>query len=90
MTGPQQLEEMLRKLDMEQIKLLLKEEKTKLATVAEDEEVKCHFRIEKEKKKKQTQTDCIEYNMNKEKNNSENDKEGNNNDSNQISEKKQE
>ena len=37
----QQLEKILRKLDMEQNKVLLEEEKTKLTTVAEDEDVKC-------------------------------------------------
>ena len=42
----QQLEKMLRKLDMEQTKVLLKEEKTKL-TLTKGEEVKCDFRIEK-------------------------------------------
>ena len=42
----QQLEKMLRKLDMEQTKVLLKEEKTKL-TLTQGEEVKCDFRIEK-------------------------------------------
>ena len=46
----QQLEKMLRKLDMEQTKVLLEEEKTKLTTVTEGEEV-CDFRIEKETKK---------------------------------------
>ena len=58
----QQLEKMLRKLDMEQTKVLLEEEKTKL-TVTEGEEVKCDFRIEKETNKKQAQTDSKEYNM---------------------------
>ena len=46
----QQLEKMLRKVDMEQTKVLLEEEKTKLTTVTEGEEV-CDFRIEKETKK---------------------------------------
>ena len=86
----QQLEKMLRMLHMEQNKVLLEEEKTKLTTVAEGEEVKCDFRIEKEANKKQTQTDGKKYNMNKEKNNSENDKDRNNKGSNQISEEKQE
>ena len=84
----QQLEKMLRKLDMEQTKVLLEEEKTKL-TVTEGEEVKCDFRIEKETNKKQAQTDSKEYNMYREKNNSKNGKDGNNN-SNHISEEKQE
>ena len=66
----QQLEKMLRKLDMEQTKILLKEEKTKLTTVTEGGEVICDFRIEKETNKKQAQTDDKEYNMNREKNNS--------------------
>ena len=65
----QQLEKMLRKLDMEQTKVLLEEEKTKLTTLTEDEEVKCDFRIEKEINKKQAQTDGKECNMNREKNN---------------------
>ena len=86
----EQLEKMLRKLDMEQTKVLLKEEKTKLTTVTKGEEVKCDFRIEKETNKKQAQTDGKEYNMNREKNNSKNDKDGNNKDSNNISDKKQE
>ena len=86
----QQLEKMLRKLDMEQTKVLLEEEKTKLTTVTKGEEVKCDFRIEKETNKKQAQTDGKEYNMNREKNNSKNDKDGNNKDSNNISDKKQE
>ena len=43
---------MLRKLDIEQTKVLLEEEKTKLTTVTEGEEVKCYFRIEKETNKK--------------------------------------
>ena len=60
---------MLRKPDMELIKALLEEEKTKLTTVAEGEEVKCDFRIEKETNMKQTQTDGKEYNMNRDKNN---------------------
>ena len=68
----QQLEKMLRKLDMEQTKVLLEDEKTKLITVTEGEEVKCNFRIEKEKNKKQAQTGGKEYNMNREKNNSKN------------------
>ena len=46
----QQLEKMLRKLAMEQTKVLLAEEKTRL-TVTEGEEVKCDFRIEKETNK---------------------------------------
>ena len=66
----QQSEKMLRKLDMEQTKILLKEEKTKLTTVTEGGEVICDFRIEKETNKKQAQTDDKEYNMNREKNNS--------------------
>ena len=86
----QQLEKMLRKLDMEQTKVLLEEEKTKLTTVTEGEEVSCDFRIEKEAKKKQAQTDGKECNMNREKNNSRNDEDGNNKGSNQISEEKQE
>ena len=86
----QQLEMILRLLDMEQNEVVLEEEKTKLTTVAEGEEEKCDFRIEKETKKKQTQTDGKKYNMNKEKNNSENDKDRNNKDSNEISEEKQE
>ena len=61
-----------------------------MITVAEGEEVKCDFRIEKETNKKQIQTDGKEYNMNREKNNSENNKDNNNKDSNQISGKKQE
>ena len=65
----QQLEKMLRKLDMEQTKVLLEEEKTKLTTLTEGEEVKCDFRIEKEINKKQAQTDGKECNMNREKNN---------------------
>ena len=65
----QQLEKMLRKLNMEQKKVLLEEEKTKLITVAEGEEVKCDFRIEKETNK-HTKTDGKEYNMNTEKNSS--------------------
>ena len=84
----QQLEKMLRKLDMEQ-KVLL-EEKTKLIPVAEGEEVNCDFRIEKETNKKQAQTDGKECNMNREKNNSKNDEDGNNKGSNQISQEKQE
>ena len=55
----QQLEKILRKLDMEQNKVLLEEEKTKLTTVAEDEDVKCE----------QTQTYGKEENMSREKNN---------------------
>ena len=78
---------MLRKLDMEQFKVLLDKEKTK---VTKGEEVKCDFRIEKKTNKKQAQTDGKEYNMNREKNNSKNDKDGNNKDSNNISDKKQE
>ena len=84
----QQLEKMLRKLDMEQ-KVLL-EEKTKLIPVAEGEEVNCDFRIEKETNKKQAQTDGKECNMNREKNNSKNDEDGNNKGNNQISEEKHE
>ena len=80
----QQLEKVLGKLDMEQNKVLL-EEKTKLTTVAEGEQLKCDFRIEKETYKKQIQTDGNEYNMNREKNNSENGS-NNNKDSNQINE----
>ena len=68
------MEKILRKLDMEQNKVLLEEEKTKLTTVAEGEEVKCDFRIEIETNKKQTQTEDKEYNMNEEKNNPENEK----------------
>ena len=82
----QQLEKMLRKLDMKQTKVLSEEEKTKLTTVTKGEEVKCDFRIEKETNKKQAQTDGKEYNMNREKNNSKNDKDGNNKGSNHISE----
>ena len=51
----QQLEKMLRKLDMKQTKVLLEEEKTKLITVTEGEEVKCDFRIEKETNKRHKQ-----------------------------------
>ena len=47
-----QLEKMLRKLDMEQTKVLLEEEKTTLTIVTEGEEVKCDFRIEKQTNKK--------------------------------------
>ena len=86
----QQLEKMLRKLDMEQTKVLLEEEKIKLTIVTKGEEVKCDFRIEKETNKKQAQTDGKEYNMNREKNDSKNDKDGNNKDRNNISDKKQE
>ena len=86
----QQLEKMLRKLDMEQTKVLLEEEKTKLIPVAEGEEVNCDFRIEKETNKKQAQTDGKECNMNREKNNSKNDEDGNNKGGNQISQEKQE
>ena len=86
----QQLEQMFRKLDVEQIKVLLEEEKTKLTRVAEGKEVKGDFRIKKEKNEKHTQTDGKEYNMNREENNSENDKDDNNKGgSNQINEKKQ-
>ena len=85
----QQLEKMLRKLDMEQTKVLLEEEKAKLRAVTKGEEIKCDFRIEKETNKKQAQTDGKEYNMNREKNNSKN-KDGNNKHSNHISEEKQE
>ena len=80
----QQLEKMLRKLDMEQTKVLLEEEKIKLTIVTKGEEVKCDFRIEKETNKKQAQTDGTEYNMNREKNNSKIDKDGNNKGSNHI------
>ena len=80
----QQLEKMLRKLDMEQTKVLLEDEKNKLITVTEGEEVKCNFRIEKEKNKKQAQTGGKEYNMNREKNNSKNGEDK------QISKEKQE
>ena len=52
-----QLEKMLRKLDMEQTKVLLEEEKATLTTVTEGEEVKCDLRIEKETNKNQVQTD---------------------------------
>ena len=86
----QQLENMLRKLDMEQTEVLLKKEKTKLTTVTESEEAKYDFRIEKETKKKQAQTDGKEYNMKSKKNNSKNEEGGSNNGSNQISEEKQE
>ena len=86
----EQLEKMLRKLDMEQTKVLLEEEKTKLTTVTKGEEVKCDFRIEKETNKKQAQKDGKENNMNREKNNSKDGKDGNNKDSNHISEEKQE
>ena len=86
----QQLEKMLRKLDMEQTKVLLEEEKAKLRAVTKGEEIKCDFRIEKETNKKQAQTDGKEYNMNREKNDSKNDKDGNNKDRNNISDKKQE
>ena len=85
-----QLEKMLRKLDMKQNKVLLKEEQTKLITVAEGEEVKCDFRIEKETNKRHTQTNGKEYNMNREKNNLENNKDVSNKDSGKISEEKQE
>ena len=85
----QQLEKMLRKADMEQTKVLLEEEKTKLTTVTEGEEV-CDFRIEKETNKKQAQTDDKEYNIYREKSNSKNDEDGYNKDSNHISEEKQE
>ena len=85
----QQLEKMLRKVDMEQTKLLLEEEKTKLTTVTEGEEV-CDFRIEKETKKNQAQTDGKEYSMYREKSNSKNDEDGYSKGSNHISEKKQE
>ena len=61
-----------------------------MTTVAEDEEVKCDFRIEKETNKKHASTDGKEYNMSREKKNSKNEKDGNNKDSNQISEEKQE
>ena len=74
---------MLRKLDVEQNMVPLEEEKTELATVAADKEVKYDFRIQKE-------TDGTEYNMNREKNKSENYKDGNNKDSNQISKEKKE
>ena len=86
----QQLEKMLRKLDMEQTKVLLEEEKIKLTIVTKGEEVKCDFRIEKETNKKQAPTNGKEYNMNREKNNSKNNKDGNNKHSNHISEEKQE
>ena len=74
----------------DQKKVLLEEGKTKLTTGAEDEEVKCDFRIEKQTKKRQTQTDGKEYIINRENNNSENNKDGNNKDSKEISEEKQE
>ena len=87
----QQLEKMLRNLDMEQIRyILLQEEKTKLTIVTQGEEVKCDFRIEKETGKKQGQTNGEEYNMKREKNNSEKDEDGNNKNSNHINEEKQE
>ena len=85
----QQLEKMLRNLDTEHTKVLLEGENTELTTVTEGEEVKCDFRIEKETNK-QAQTDGKEYNIIREKNNSKNDEDGNNKDSNQISEEKQE
>ena len=85
----QQLEKMLRKLDMERTKVLLEKENTELTTVTEGEEIKYDFRIEKEANK-QAQTDGKEYNMNRENNNSKNDEDGNNKDSNQIKEEKQE
>ena len=81
----QQLEKMIRKLNMEQNKVLLEEEKTKLTSVAEGEEIKCDFRIENQTNKKQTETYDKEYKMNREKNNSDNHKDDNNKDSNQIS-----
>ena len=86
----QQLENILRKLDMEQNKVLLEEERTKSTTAAEADKVKCDFRIEKESNEKQKQTDGKEYNMNREKKNSKNDEDGSNKDSNHISEEKQE
>ena len=86
----QQLEKMFRKLAMEQTKVLLEEEKTKLTTVTEGEEIKCDFRTEKETSKKQAQIDGKEYKMNREKNNSKNDKNANNKYSNHKSEEKRE
>ena len=80
-----QLEKMLRKLDMEQTKVLLEEEKTTLTIVTEGEEVKCDFRIEKQTNKKQGQTHGKKYNMNREKNNSKNDEDCNTNGGNKIS-----
>ena len=56
-THNQQLEKMLTKLNMKQIKVHLEEETTKLTTKAEGKEVKCDFRIEKETNKQQTQAD---------------------------------
>ena len=53
----QQLEKMLKKLDMEQSKVHLEKGKTKLTTDLEREEVKCDFRIEKEKNKEQSESD---------------------------------
>ena len=67
----------------------MEEEKTKLTTVAEVEEVKWDFRIEKETSKKQAQTDGKEYNTSRGKDHSENDEDGNNKDSNNKSEEKQ-
>ena len=81
---------MFRKLAMEQTKVLLEEEKTKLTTVTEDKEIKCDFRIEKETNKKKAQIDGKEYKMNIEKNNSKNDKNANNKYSNHKSEEKRE
>ena len=71
-------------------KVLLEEGKTKLKTGAEDEDVKCDFRIEKETKERQIQTDGKECIINRKKNDSENNKDGNNKDSKEITEEKQE
>ena len=48
---------MITKFNMEQNKVHLEEEKTKLTREVEEEEVKCDFRIEKKTNKKQTETD---------------------------------
>ena len=85
----QQLEKMFRKVDVEQNKVLLEEEKTTLTTATEGKETKCDSRIEKETNKKQVQRDDNEYNMNRENKNTKNDEDGNDTDSNHISEGKQ-
>ena len=84
----QQLEKMFRKVDVEQNKVLLEEEKTTLTTATEGKETKCDSRIEKETNKKQVQIDDNEYNMNRENKDTKNDEDGNDTDSNHISEGK--
>ena len=84
----QQLEKMLRKLNMEQNKVHLEEETTNYRDIMRGDKI--WFQNRRRNKQEVKKTDDKEYNMSWEDNGSENDKDSKNRDSDHTSEEKQE